>query len=694
LATGSGKNKCAGAWWSFILGLSIIVVGISCVLVFASDLYQVRGEIRSAFQWDMTNTSLFKDNIMARFDSMSRYLTGNSDADSNTYFMENMRQEGENLLYYGENKRTGVTIGNTDKELSFDQLPEGYHYALIFDGKSFWMKRENDDIIELQQGSREHNDYQGYLGRYLGIAGEQNLPGISDCMTFFVIRSDLVENPYGSSSLYNLSRQLLLIKVTVWGFLTVFILGILLLISGLIRWRQKVEFDRRVARFFGKMWLELKVGLTVFIVIVGGSFLSSIWWMSFPGNVITCAFTWFVMGLWLYFILADILINRGRFFTNNSLAALMRLYHKSEGEKPFQQLLNRRLSHFIIFISFLWLLTLFFACKGFSDGHGLSLLVFFLLVIVAVMLVVRYVHRQQQWVGDMGKICDAIVRIKGGDLTSSLDIAGDSDLYQAAQDLQTIQEGSMAAAEELLKSERLKIDLVTNISHDLKTPLTSIVSYVELLKIEEGLPEYVNDYIRILAQKSGRLKDLIDDLFSLAKATSNNLNINQDRLDFSCLVQQVLANLEENIQHSGLQVKTNLDMEPLFILSDGGRLCRVLENLIVNALKYSLTGSRIFIDLVQQGDLVIFSIKNTANYEMDFNEEEILQRFARGDKNRSSEGSGLGLAIAKSFTEACGGFFNISIDGDQFRASVTFCKIPPGELPNGETDAAEKPGEP
>ncbi|MPN29589.1 Sensor histidine kinase WalK [bioreactor metagenome] len=112
----------------------------------------------------------------------------------------------------------------------------------------------------------------------------------------------------------------------------------------------------------------------------------------------------------------------------------------------------------------------------------------------------------------------------------------------------------------------------------------------------------------------------------------------------------------------------------------------MLENLIVNALKYSLAGSRIFIDLVQQGDLVIFAIKNTANYEMDFDEEEILQRFARGDKTRSSEGSGLGLAIAQSFTEACGGFFNIGIDGDQFRASVTFCKIPPEEIESDETN--------
>ncbi len=686
MATGSGKNKCVGAWWSFILGLSIIIATVSCALTFASDLYQVKNEIKSAFQWNITDTKAFKENIMARFDGMVQHLTENFDTINGVYFMESIKQEGENLLYYGENKETGAVIGNTSKELTFDKLPEGYHYALIFDGTTFWLKRDNDELIELSQGSQKNNDYQGYLGRYLGIAGEQNLPGISDCMVFFIVRENLVENPYGSSSLYNLSRQWLSIKVTVWVSLIILLLGFLLFINGLVRWRQKVEFDRRIARAFGKMWLELKLGLTVCIVILGGSYLSGIWWMEFPVNVITCVIVWLCIGLWLYFIVVDLALNKRQALVNNSIAALMRFYHCSEGKRPFQQMLSRRLRHFLGVMSLLWLLMLIFACRGFGNGDGLSLLVFFLLCIFTIITITRYVRRQQQWLRDMGKICDAIVQIKRGDMSSVLEMENDSDLYQAAKDLQTIQEGSKAAAGELLKSERLKIDLVTNISHDLKTPLTSIISYVDLLKREEGLPEYVNDYICILAQKSGRLKDLIDDLFSLAKATSNNLNVYQERLDFSRLVQQVLANMEEDIQRSGLQVKSNLDKSPLFIVSDGNKLCRVLENLIVNALKYSLAGSRIFIDLAQQGDLVIFTIKNTANYEMDFDEEEILQRFARGDKTRSSEGSGLGLAIAQSFTEACGGFFNIGIDGDQFRASVTFCKIPPEEIESDETN--------
>ena len=189
---------------------------------------------------------------------------------------------------------------------------------------------------------------------------------------------------------------------------------------------------------------------------------------------------------------------------------------------------------------------------------------------------------------------------------------------------------------------------------------------------EEGLPEHVNDYIRILVQKSSRLKALIDDLFSLAKATSKNLEIRREKLDFCRLVRQVLGNLEEDILRAGLHVKVNIPAISLFIESDGGRLCRVLENLLMNALKYSLKGSRIFLDVGAAGDVVVFRLKNTANYEMDFDEEEVLQRFVRGDKTRSTEGSGLGLAIAKSFTEACGGTFQVFIDGDQFKAEASY----------------------
>jgi len=262
-------------------------------------------------------------------------------------------------------------------------------------------------------------------------------------------------------------------------------------------------------------------------------------------------------------------------------------------------------------------------------------------------------------------------------------------MYNAAQSLNEIQEGINKAVEARIRSERTKVELITNVSHDLKTPLTSIISYVDLLSKEDGLPEHVNDYIKVLQQKSDRLKTLISDLFDLSKATSGEINVNFEQIDLGKLVRQTLADLNDEIEQSGLTFKVNIPESPIFIMSDGKKLYRVFQNLISNALKYSLAGSRVYIDLivgnrkdninrkdntdsVDAPSQVTTIIKNIANYEMTFTKDEILERFTRGDKARSSEGSGLGLAIAQSFTQVCGGNFDIVIDGDMFKVILKF----------------------
>lgn len=257
-------------------------------------------------------------------------------------------------------------------------------------------------------------------------------------------------------------------------------------------------------------------------------------------------------------------------------------------------------------------------------------------------------------------------------MQTKLEVAADADIYPAAQNLNSIQEGMETAVTEMMKSERMKIDLITNVSHDLKTPLTSIISYIDLLNKEEELPEHVNDYITILTQKSEHLKNLIQDLFDLSKASSNNLALDMEKIDLARLIKQALADMEEPITASGLVFRVNIPDEPVYITSDGKKLYRILENLIMNALKYSLSGSRVFIDLTVDSNEVTATIKNTANYEMNFAEDEILQRFVRGDESRSSEGSGLGLSIAQTFTEICGGSFSVKIDGDLFKVELRF----------------------
>ena len=243
--------------------------------------------------------------------------------------------------------------------------------------------------------------------------------------------------------------------------------------------------------------------------------------------------------------------------------------------------------------------------------------------------------------------------------------------YENKKTFDAINQGFNESLQEQMKSERMKVDLITNVSHDLKTPLTSIISYVDLLSKEE-LPESARDYVNILADKSDRLKKIVSDLFDLAKSTSGNLPLDMENLDLKKLVQQTLGDMEDEIERSDISIRTNLPEMPVYIYSDGNKLYRVFQNIIGNALKYSLAGTRVFIDMTIENYSVIVTIKNTSSYEMNFTAEEVLQRFNRGDKSRTTEGSGLGLSIAESYTWACGGHFAIEVDGDQFKVRLGF----------------------
>lgn len=235
-----------------------------------------------------------------------------------------------------------------------------------------------------------------------------------------------------------------------------------------------------------------------------------------------------------------------------------------------------------------------------------------------------------------------------------------------------INKGFNESLEEQMKSERMKIALVTNVSHDLKTPLTSIISYVDLLSKEEDISETVRDYVNVLSEKSNRLKNIVSDLFDLAKSTSGDIPLELEKLDIKKLIEQTLADMEDEIEKSNLQIKTKLPENSLNIYSDGKKLYRVFQNVIDNALKYSLSGTRVYVELEEIDGKAVARIKNTAGYEMDFTAEEILQRFSRGDKSRTTEGSGLGLSIAESFTNVCGGKFKVEIDGDLFKVQISF----------------------
>lgn len=278
--------------------------------------------------------------------------------------------------------------------------------------------------------------------------------------------------------------------------------------------------------------------------------------------------------------------------------------------------------------------------------------------------------RQRKLWTDFGAVADQAAAIRAGELERESTLQEDSDLAGLADDLNHIRQGLQQAVEERTHSERMKVELVTNVSHDLKTPLTSIISYTELLA-QEPLAPPASEYVQIMGEKAQRLKAMVQDVFEVSKAASGQLPVKLERLDYARLLRQTLADMAQPIEDSGLTLRTSIPETEVPITADSDRLYRVFQNLIGNALKYSLPGSRVYLDLTVGDGTASASVRNTSAAELKPG-TEYTARFVRGDESRTDGGSGLGLSIAESFTKACGGELAIATQADLFTATVTF----------------------
>lgn len=271
------------------------------------------------------------------------------------------------------------------------------------------------------------------------------------------------------------------------------------------------------------------------------------------------------------------------------------------------------------------------------------------------------------------KLREATSKIAEGNL--DVKIEEDLGLFEPFKgDLEKIQCGFKKAVDEEVKSQRMKTDLISNVSHDLKTPLTAIITYADLLKDENLSDEKRKQYIETLDRKAQRLQVLIENLFEVSKATSGNITLNIENIDVVSLMKQTLFELEDKLEEASLLVRKNMPKEKVILPLDSQRTFRVFENLIINITKYAMPNTRVFIDIIENEDVVAIIMKNMAAEEITFNVDTIAERFVRGDESRNTEGSGLGLAIAKSFVELQGGTFNISVDGDLFKVKIVFVK--------------------
>jgi signal transduction histidine kinase len=270
---------------------------------------------------------------------------------------------------------------------------------------------------------------------------------------------------------------------------------------------------------------------------------------------------------------------------------------------------------------------------------------------------------------DIIVVNDALKRVSERNLQDDIKLDGSPAIKELAKNINLIKAGYKEILENGVHNEKLKTELISNVSHDLKTPLTSIINYVNILKNNDITEVEREEYLLILEKKSLKLKDLIEDLFEMSKINSGKIKLNKELIDILSLIHQGIGEYSTLYEEKNISFKVTSEDDAVYVELDGKMMSRALENIIINALKYSLNDTRVYIDIKREDHYVIIGVKNIANYEMDFDENEMFERFARGDKSRNSkvEGSGLGLAITKSIVELHGGEVKIKKEGDMFK---------------------------
>lgn len=302
-------------------------------------------------------------------------------------------------------------------------------------------------------------------------------------------------------------------------------------------------------------------------------------------------------------------------------------------------------------------------------------------------LIIYKLMKKAEW---RARIQEGVEQITNGDVEYQIDTRGmKSDELKMAENINQLGDGLQTAVDEATKNERMKSELITNVSHDIKTPLTSIINYVDLIKREKVDNKKVEEYIKVLDEKSQRLKKLTEDLVEASKANTGNLQLQMEYLDLIQLMQQTLGEFEDKFEERSLHIVCKINSRPMYIYADGRRVWRIFENLLQNVYKYAMPATRVYIDTWEKDGRIAVTVKNISESPLNIPAEELTERFIRGDVARTTEGSGLGLSIAKSLVELMGGQFFLYLDGDLFRVTVMFDLVSPAQQ-KAEEDITEE----
>lgn len=602
---------------------------------------------------------------------------------------------GDDLVYYARNKKTGKVITNIKPysyqgEMTlaeFDRICHLYCTDLSCYGQysnGTFVNRETEYQRFVSQQAEKPGDLLRLDGAYKPVDPEQ----AENYEIAFAFKDTCVQTKIETKYIYTTQELRRFLAFVIAG-LGIAGLACLLFVFRLINRRGRRALAESVAGVLRKIPLEIKFVAGCVLVMFGAE--------TYRFRLVEIAALFFFAWFYLYFLFVDIIVNKLGFWKSSICywlyKRILRLFGKDpEYDRPGilprayrkvrrgardwkRREYNRQLSlpyqqqlHHALIIYVVGMLGIIVGC----------FLLFFLIYVFVIpiglagMIALSYwfYKRYLDFVEDVGKVSQHIKYLRDGNFEQRLVLAEDSKLAPLSEDLNNLQDGLQNEIEKRMVSEKMKVELITNVSHDLKTPLTSMINYIDLLKEEHLQPDYTNDYVRVLDEKSKRLKSLIENIFDISKASSGNMNIRYEKLNMVELINQTLAECEDYLALSKLSIKKNFTDEKFYVYADGKMLWRVTENMINNAVKYSLPGTRIYLELSVKEQYICFTMKNIAGYEMNFTADSIVERFVRGDESRTTAGTGLGLSIVKSFTEAMGGKMQVDIDGDLFKISV------------------------
>ena len=648
----------------------------------SGDTYIVSREGESFYEWGVTDTS--SEIAWVEENTATAAPDKHYAADKNLLYQV-LGPERE-LLY--SNVPAGAEISSSQN------LPEGYNFLLVFRHGRILLRKDGEPVDVYGDGFFTEDSLWDVPGYENFTAGED----AADVTIYMAVREEPVPyvqlNGDGASrpanDLYSLYQRIQGMQKFYLLRAVLCVLGIAYLVSTRLLRAERRKAEKKLAaltrRVPGEIWwlaAALAVLSMVFSTGFGGYSPFEFWYYGWVGPTVTDALRLaallpanapallaLVWALWLRHITRK---NTEREQRRSLLRGLKNAFLARDLKLPVQKRLRRRS---LVRNLALWaiMLTAVLCCVPVYEMLWNSSLTVICVFVPAFALIgvleIFWIRRDWTLVRDIGLLADQVTAIRDGNLETPLDLPADADLHQTAEQLNDIQAGLHRALAEQTRSERMKVELISNVSHDLKTPLTSVLSYAELLR-QEPLEGAAADYARIIDEKARRLAVMVQDVFEVSKAASGQLPVHLERLDFAKLLRQTLADLEGPISQSGLTFRMELPEIPVMITADGRRLYRVFQNLIDNALKYALAGSRVYLSLKTEAGRAEASLRNTSREELPTG-VDLTARFVRGDASRTDGGSGLGLSIASSFTEACGGDFHVETLADLFTAVVSF----------------------